>query len=83
MAAKDPKVRSQAARIAALARWSKQDTTAGTQAMRDARLVQFENEVDPRGELPAKERRVKALRLRRSHMLSLSMRSAAARAEAA
>lgn len=56
MAAADPTRRSQNARIAALSRWSKQDSKQGTQAARDGRLARFARQVDPDNSLPAAER---------------------------
>lgn len=56
MAAADPKRRSQNARIAALTRWSKQDSREGTQAARDGRRAARARRIDPDGTLPAAER---------------------------
>lgn len=44
------------ARIAANARWSKQDRKSYAQRMRELRLAKIEKEVDPDGTLPPEER---------------------------
>lgn len=77
-----PEQRVQRARLAALARWSKQDSTEGTKPARDAFLARFEAEVDPAGELPEQERRRRAETRLRQHMVRLAYRSSRARGAA-
>lgn len=62
-----PSQRSQRARLAALARWSQQDGSAGTQAARSTFMARFEREVDPNGELDPQERSKRAERAKRAH----------------
>jgi hypothetical protein len=71
--------RSDAARVAALSRWSRTDTKAGTQAARAAFADKFERMVDPAGDLDPAERSKRASRARRAHMLRLAAKSAEAR----
>lgn len=77
-----PEQRIQRARLAALARWSKQDSTEGTKPARDAFLARFETEVDPQGLLPERERRRRAQTRLREHMARLAYRSSRARGAA-
>ena len=83
MAAKDPARRSAAASIAALTRWSKQDTKAGVAPARRGFMGRFENEVDPEGVLAPSERAARANRAMRAHMRRLSLVSASVRARRA
>lgn len=67
-------------RIAAEISWARTaDRSARTRSAREAFLKRFENEVDPDGTLPAKERLRRAEHARRAYMLQLSKRANAAR----
>lgn len=79
MAAKDPVVRSAAASIAALTRWSKQDGKEQAARMQRGLMAKFEREVDPEGVLPVAERQKRAKRARRAHMIALSLLARKAR----
>jgi hypothetical protein len=69
------------AAIAAETRWAKtEDRTAATKPGRDAWLAKLEALVDPDGRLLPDERRRRAVKLRRAHMLKMSAASARARA---
>jgi len=59
-------------------RWAYQpgSTTAGTAAARAAFLARFESKVDPDGVLDPDERRVRAERALRAHMIRLAQLSA-------
>jgi len=76
-------VRRTAARIGALARWSKDDPVEGTRAARESFLARFERQVDPEGVLDPDERQRRALCARRAYMSQLALRSAKSRAVAA
>jgi hypothetical protein len=79
-----PVERSTRASIAALTRWSRQDTRLGTQpAQQEANYGRFEREVDPDGELEPEERARRVRRLRRAHMRKLALLSAQARRKGA
>lgn len=67
------------ARIAALTRHSRGDTTAATAPARKGFMAKFEREVDPDGTLPVAERQRRAERAMRAHMLRLAAKSADAR----
>lgn len=82
MAANDPGVRRTSARIAALTRWSKQDTVEGIQPARRGFLAKFEREVDPDGVLHPSERAVRAQRALNAHMSRLALASRRKRAVA-
>lgn len=69
-----PSQRSQRARQAALTRWSREDSTAGTQAARTAFLDRFMDQVDPGRELPEAERMKRAERAKRAHFQALAYR---------
>jgi len=70
------------AKIASAISWAHTtDRTARTQAARDKRLENLESQVDPDGQLPADERRRRALELRRAQMLQMSLKSSQARAK--
>ena len=64
--------RSQRARIAARARWAREDPSAGTQAARTAFLDRFERLVDPTGELDPVERARRAESAKREHFQRLA-----------
>lgn len=83
MAAADPKRRSTNASIAALSRWSKQDSKQGIAPARRGFEARFEREVDPEGVLPVDERLRRANCAMRAHMARLGQRSGAARREMA
>ena len=67
------------ARIAALARWSKEDPAASAQRGQAGLLARFEREVDPDNQLPPEERRRRAEAARRLHMTRLAFASSKAR----
>ena len=71
--------RSQAARIAALTRWSREDPRSGTKPARRGFMARFEEQVDPDRRLPEAERARRAERALRAHMQKLALRSAKAR----
>jgi hypothetical protein len=71
--------RSEAARKAALVRWSRENPAAAAARGQAGLLTKFEREADPEGELPAAERLRRARVLYRLHMLELARRSAAVR----
>jgi hypothetical protein len=66
------KQRSQRSRIAALARWSQQDGSAGTHAARSAFLERFDRQVDPDGQLEPAERARRAEAAKREHFQRLA-----------
>jgi len=72
-------VRSQAARIAALDKWTHADPVAGTAAARATFLERFEDEVDPDRELPEAERLRRAKCARSAYFARLALLSAKAR----
>lgn len=75
-----PTERTLAARAAAYTRWSRTaDTTAATAPMRDARLAQFEAQVDPEGVLAPEERQRRAGLARKAFMTDMARRSVASR----
>lgn len=59
--------RTQRARIAAHARWSREDGATGTQPARTAFLERFERRVDPDGLLDPQERARRAESAKREH----------------
>ena len=66
--------------IAAEISWARtHDRHARTQRAREAFLARFERQVDPDGELPEHERRVRAEHAKRAYMLQLAKRSVRAR----
>lgn len=76
--------RQLAGRAGALRSWANtSDKTARTQAGRSAFLSKFEREVDPGGILPEKERKERALYLRRAYMTELALKSAQVRRDKA
>ena len=69
------------ARAAALDRWSGvSDAAAATSPARAAFLARFERQVDPDGLLTPDERRTRAARALRAHMIRLAEASAIKRA---
>lgn len=74
-----PAERSALARAAALQRWAREDTRAGTRAAAAGFDERFLRLVDPDGVLPVAERAARAGRLKRAHMTRLAVRSAQAR----
>ena len=64
--------RRQRARIAARARWSREDGSKGTQAARTAFLDRFERLVDPGGLLEPGERARRAESAKREHFQRLA-----------
>ena len=67
-----PSQRTQRARIAARARWSREDGSAGTQAARSAFMDRFERQVDPDGVLDPRERARRAELAKREHFQRLA-----------
>lgn len=76
-------VRRTAARIAANARWSTQDTVAGTAAARKGFLAKLAAGIDPDGVMPAAELATRVERARLAHMQKMTLASIAARARRA
>jgi len=74
-----PEQRTMRARIAALARWSKEDPAPAVKRAQDGLLARFEREVDPDNQLPPKERRRRAEAARRLHMTRLAFASSKSR----
>lgn len=68
-----PEERSRRARVAALARWSREDGHQGTQAARESFLDSFARKVDPDGELDPTERERRATAARREHFTRMAM----------
>jgi hypothetical protein len=69
------------ARAAAFDRWAREaDPTAALAPARAAFLARFERQVDPDNQLHPAERRVRADRALRAHMIRLAEASAIARA---
>jgi hypothetical protein len=75
-----PELRSQRARIAAYAKWSRYDPVEGTRAARDAQHERYVDEVDPDRVLPEAERQRRAVAARKAYMAKLAFLSAKARA---
>lgn len=67
-----PSQRTQRARIAARARWSREDGSTGTQAARSAFMDRFERQVDPDGALDPRERARRAESAKREHFQRLA-----------
>lgn len=76
-----PSERTLRARIAANARWSREDRTEASDRQRSVLLKRFSDEVDPDGRLPQRERAIRAQNALQAHMLKLSFRAARARRE--
>lgn len=74
-----PEQRSQRARIAALARWSKEDPAKNAERGQAGLIAKFEREVDPDGVLSDAERRRRAECRRREHLARLSYASSKAK----
>jgi len=75
-----PTERSLRARLAAHSSWAQTaDPSSRTRAARDAFLDRFEREVDPDGQLPPEERRVRAEHARKAYFTRLALKSAQAR----
>jgi hypothetical protein len=71
-------------RIAALSRWAHEpDPVSATAPARAGFLARFEREVDPDNELTPEERRLRADRAMRAHMIALARKSRAKRAATA
>lgn len=83
MAAESAAVRRTSARIAANARWSKQDTVEGTKPARRGFLAKLAREIDPDGVMPESELAPRVERARLAHMQRMTLASAAARARRA
>lgn len=83
MTAKSAAVRHISARLAANARWSKEDTVEGTKPARLGFLAKLAREIDPDGELPEAELAIRVERARKAHMQRMTLASAAARARRA
>jgi hypothetical protein len=78
-----PGQRSIRARIAAHARWAKEDPRATAERGQAGLLARFEREVDPDSQLPPAERRRRAESRRREHMARLGLASSKARSRGA
>lgn len=78
-----PEQRTMRAKIAAHARWSKEDPKPTGPRGQAGLLAKFEREVDPTNELPPEERRRRAESARRAHMARLAFASSKARKAAA
>jgi len=78
-----PSERTLRARIAAHARWSREDRAAASERQRNVLLRRFEDEVDPTGTLSADERARRASNALQAHMARLAYASARARRERA
>lgn len=74
-----PEQRSMRARIAAHARWSKEDPKPNADRGQAGLLLRFEREADPEGVLAPEERRRRAESRRREHMTRLAFQSSKAR----
>jgi hypothetical protein len=83
MASADPAIRALHARVAAHAKWATTDPVEGTQAARAAFEDRFTKQVDPDGLLEPTERARRADHAKKAHMLSLALKSAAARRKTA
>lgn len=68
--------RSQRARLAAYARWAKEDPAANAARGQAGLLARFEREVDPNSELPEAERLRRAECARKAHMQRIAIKSA-------
>lgn len=78
-----PAQRSLRAKAAADASWANtSDRSARTEPARRAALTRFERQVDPTGELPEKERRLRAASARRAYSRLLPPSRAPQRAHA-
>jgi hypothetical protein len=76
-----PEQRALRAKLAAHARWSREDAREGTAAARAGFLRRFELEVDPDGILPAPERARRAESALKAHMSRLALKSSRARGQ--
>lgn len=74
-----PEQRSMRARIAANARWSREDPGPNTARARAGLLASFEREVDPDGILAPAERARRAECARKAHMIRMAFASSRAR----
>lgn len=83
MAAKSAAVRHISARLAANARWAKEDTVEGTKPARRGFLAKLAREIDPDGVMPEAELAKRVERKRLEHMQRMTLASAAARARRA
>ncbi len=79
MAAQDPLIRRQVARIGGLTRAASYDGRKVTEAARRGFMARFEDEVDPDRQLGQGERRRRAQAAMRAHMARLALRSARSR----
>lgn len=75
-----PEQRTQRARIAALARWSKENPVEAAAKGQTGLLAKFLREVDPDEKLPETERYRRAEAARQAHMARLAFASSKARA---
>jgi hypothetical protein len=74
-----PEQRTQRARLAAYALWSKADPVAHTQPARRAFMERFERQVDPEGVLEPAERARRAEYARKQYFASLALKSSRVR----
>lgn len=77
-----PEQRAIRARMAALARWSREDPKAHIAMMNKKFKDRFEKQVDPEGALPDEERRRRAESARKLFYQQLAYRSSRARSKA-
>jgi hypothetical protein len=77
-----PEQRSMRARLAAHARWKREDPTETARKGQRGLLARFEREVDPEGQLPEAERQRRAKQALKEHMTRLAFASSRARAKA-
>lgn len=81
MNAMTPEQRSLRARLAAQARWAKEDPAATTARARAGFDARFEREVDPDNLLPIAERQRRAASARKAYFTRLALASSKARAQ--
>ncbi|MDN5918674.1 MAG: hypothetical protein L0I76_26855 [Pseudonocardia sp.] len=74
-----PEQRTLRARIAANARWSREDPARQGAILRRGFADKFEREVDPDGTLPPAERARRAKNAQRAHMQRIALASSRAR----
>ena len=77
-----PSERTLRARIAANARWSREDRTEASERQRRVLLKRFEDAVDPDRTLAPAERAARAQNALAQHMASLSLKASQARRKA-
>ena len=78
-----PEQRTLRAKLAANARWSKEDPSGQTTMMRDRFDERFRRQVDPDNSLPSAERERRAQAARKAYFLQLALQSSRSRAQKA